>query len=400
MPRDLPAGQREAAGIGMPRLRIGIAGAGLLGRLLAFELSSGGHAVTVFDASDGAAPAFDGQGSAAFTAAGMLSPIAELVHADAAIAWLGMRSLARWRQLAMQLRCPEAFVQRGSLILAHRSDMPLAQRMLQRIASAALPLGRFSHPAGAASQCSAALPLLPPSALMPSKLCPYELAVLEPELHGMAHAWLLRDEAHVDTLQIMQSLFDGAVGVRWWWDNPVTKVGPGRLHTRDGSVATFDHVFDVRGTGARPEMPVRGVRGETVWLHAPGHRLTRPVRLVHARHPLYLVPRAGERIMLGASEIESDDRSPVSLRTAVELMSAAFSVMPSLAEARIVRLDRNLRPALPDNAPLIVAEDGITRINGLFRHGWLIAPALVHDALVACGLACDGDSHPHTGSTS
>jgi glycine oxidase len=48
-----------------------------------------------------------------------------------------------------------------------------------------------------------------------------------------------------------------------------------------------------------------------------------------------------------------------------------------------VHTETNLRPALPDNLPRIEREDGLTRINGLFRHGWLIAPALVQDALEA-----------------
>jgi len=56
-------------------------------------------------------------------------------------------------------------------------------------------------------------------------------------------------------------------------------------------------------------------------------------------------------------------------------------VLPELAEARIVHSETNLRPALPDNLPLLATEDGLTRINGLFRHGWLIAPALVEQAL-------------------
>ena len=151
----------------------------------------------------------------------------------------------------------------------------------------------------------------------------------------------------------------------------------------------FDLVFDVRGTGGRPEMPVRGVRGELVWLHAPGHGLSRPVRLVHPRLRVYVVPRPGDTVLVGASEIESEDRSPVSLRSAVELMAAAHSVMPALAEARILRLDRNLRPALLDNEPRSEVTPGLVRINGLFRHGWLLAPALVDDALRACGLTCD-----------
>jgi len=140
-------------------------------------------------------------------------------------------------------------------------------------------------------------------------------------------------------------------------------------------------VFDVRGLGARGELPLRGVRGETVWLRLPGHGLTRPLRLLHPRHRVYLAPRPGDLLVLGASEIESEDRSEVSLRSAVELMAAAHSVMPALQEARILRLDRNLRPALPDHEPRVEVVPGRVRINGLFRHGWLIAPALVDEAL-------------------
>src|SRR5690606_16194139 len=78
---------------------------------------------------------------------------------------------------------------------------------------------------------------------------------------------------------------------------------------------------------------VRGVRGEIFWLHAPGVQLQRPVRLMHPRHRVYLVPRSDDIIVVGASEIESEDRSPVSLRSTVELLAAAHSIMPALAEA-------------------------------------------------------------------
>ncbi|MFN3496149.1 MAG: FAD-dependent oxidoreductase, partial [Hydrogenophaga sp.] len=131
---------------------------------------------------------------------------------------------------------------------------------------------------------------------------------------------------------------------------------------------------------------VRGVRGEIIWLHAPGVNLQRPVRLLHPRHRVYIVPRPGNLFVVGASEIESEDRSPVSLRSAVELMAAAHSAVPELAEARIVHMEANLRPALPDNEPHTHTEPGLLRINGLFRHGWLLAPALVQDALVGTGL--------------
>lgn len=135
-------------------------------------------------------------------------------------------------------------------------------------------------------------------------------------------------------------------------------------------------------------MPVRGVRGEIIGLDCPGHGLTRPVRLLHPRHRVYIVPRSPSTLLVGASEIESEDRSPVSLRSAVELLAAAHSVLPALAEARITRMDVNLRPALPDNKPRIEHAGCMLAINGLFRHGWLLAPALVEQALRQAEWAC------------
>jgi len=337
-------------------LDVGIAGAGLLGRLLAWRLARAGHRVTVFDPAAGPAPRFDGQGAAAFSAAGMLSPLAELDNSSAEVAALGWRSIALWRELVARCALPPAFAQRGSLLLAHRSDLGAAQRVLARIDGAAT---RRAQP-----------------------LTPAQLTEQEPGLHGVAHAWLLPDEAQIDPIAAMQALHDEAHGVTWRWGCAVDRVTPGALVIGEAE-KRFDLAIDVRGTGARPELPVRGVRGETAWLHAPNHGLTRPVRLLHPRHRVYLVPRPDDVVFVGASEIESDDRSPVSLRSAVELLSAAHSVMPALAEARVLRLDRNLRPALPDNEPCIERAPGLLRINGLFRHGWLIAPALVDDALEA-----------------
>ena len=100
---------------------------------------------------------------------------------------------------------------------------------------------------------------------------------------------------------------------------------------------------------------------------------------------MYLVPRPGDIVVVGASEIESEDRSPISVRTLLGLLSAAHSVVPELAEARLVHSETNLRPAMPDNLPFLQVKSGLTRINGLFRHGWMIAPALVEDALQQAG---------------
>ncbi|AVO34937.1 FAD-dependent oxidoreductase [Ottowia oryzae] len=355
---------------------VGIAGAGLLGRLLAWRLAHAGWRVSVFDPAEGAGPVFRSQApdpyvptAAGFTAAGMLSPLAELDNAEPGEAALGWRSIELWRDIAANLPQAPYFRAEGSLMLAHRTDLGAAQRVLERLraATATPEWQRLSPPEGVQALD---LPTL---------------RTLEPAIQGPALAWLLPGEAQVDTVAMMAALHDDAPGVDWHWRAPVLAARAGGqggvLQMGDGRLLAFDRVIDVRAVGAKPELPVRGVRGEVAWLHCPGHGLTRPTRLLHPRHRVYLVPRPGDVLIVGASEIESEDRSPASLRTVVELLAAAHSVVPALAEARILRLDVNLRPALPDNNPRIDHEGALLRINGLFRHGWLLAPALAEKAL-------------------
>lgn len=358
-------------------LTAGIAGAGVLGRLLAWCLSNAGYKVTVFDPAAGPeAPATGriGEGTqpyaAGFTAAGMLSPLAELENAGTEVALLGWRSLRLWRHVTEKLNASrpdvQLFRQEGSLLLAHGSDMGSALRVLSRLDRSTS--GVRGMPA-------------------PQRLHDGSLSALEPGLLPTLHAWLLPQEAQVMPREVLRELARQADGVTWHWSAHVAQVEPGQIKLRDSAQAHhFDVAIDVRGLGAKPGLPLRGVRGEMIWLHAPAAKLRRPVRLMHPRHRVYVVPRPNDLFVVGASEVESEDRSPVSLKSSVELMAAAHSILPALSEARIVHMEANLRPALPDNKPLVCTEDGLIQINGLFRHGWLLAPALIEDALSRLGV--------------
>ena len=179
----------------MAAFTVGIAGAGLLGRLLAWRLARQGRRVSVFDPAPGPDARFgvqgDAQHAAGFTAAGMLSPLAELDSAAPAVAALGWRSIDAWREITQALAARPGFAQRGSLMLAHRSDLGAAQRVLARLARA---------PADRA----------PPRALDAA-----QLAELEPALQGAAHAWLLPGEAQIDAGATMLALQAEADGVAW-----------------------------------------------------------------------------------------------------------------------------------------------------------------------------------------
>ncbi len=144
------------------------------------------------------------------------------------------------------------------------------------------------------------------------------------------------------------------------------------VHPRD-----FDSwVIDCRGLAARDVFPdLRGVKGETVLIETREIALARPVRLIHPRWPLYIVPRPDGRFLVGATSIESEDNG-VSVRSALELLSAAYALHPTFGEARIVETGAALRPALPDHAPRIRINGQRIAVNGLYRHGFLLAPAL------------------------
>ncbi|KAA3623800.1 MAG: FAD-dependent oxidoreductase [Proteobacteria bacterium] len=252
-----------------------------------------------------------------------------------------------------------AFARRGSLITSHPRDEAIAERLVSRI------LRKW------------------PDRTKIERRDPDAVAGIEPGLQAPGATWLLKNEGQVDAQAFMAAsrrFLEARASVRD--ECAVRAVRPGELVFADGSRRRFDWVYDCRGLGAdSAELPMRGVRGEVLWLSTPEVSLSRPVRVMHPRYRIYVVPRPGDTFLIGATEIESEDLSPVSVRSVMELASATAIVDPAFLEARVIRTDVGLRPATPDNQPYLGSRDGVTTINGLFRHGYLIAPALVEDAI-------------------
>jgi glycine oxidase len=302
-----------------------IIGAGIAGAWQALLFAQAGHDVTLHEKSDAAMML-----STSHWAGGMLAPWCESEVSEPIISRLGLRSLDLWREAL-----PDTPFN-GSLVVAHARDRNDFERF------AKLTSGH-------------------------RRLDAAGLAALEPSLEGrFRDALFFAAEGHVEPRRVLPKLHEKIVAA-------------GGTIRFDSEVEARDIdglVIDCRGLAAREAQPeLRGVKGEMILIETDEVQLARPVRLIHPRWPLYVIPRENNLFMLGATSIEAEDTG-VSVRSALELLGAAYAVHPAFAEARIVEFGSGLRPAFPDNLPRIAIEEQRISVNGLYRHGFLIAPVL------------------------
>jgi len=339
---------------------IAIAGAGLLGRLLAWQLLRANIRVTLFEAGS-FNPTNQDIRAAAFTAAGMIAPLSEAVVSDVNVYRMGQFALKQWPQWLGQLQqpAPSLFFQNGSLVVAHPQDVSELEQF-ERELQFVIPECNTYH-----------------------RVNQRQIQQLEPDLQpNFSQGLFLAEEGHLNNRELLAALMREiqALGGRLHEHMPVS-VGPHTI-VSEHSEEMFDLVIDCRGLGAKNQQPqLRGVRGETLHVETKEIHLQRPVRLMHPRYQLYIVPNPDNRFIIGATQIESEDRSPITLQSSLELGSALYTLSPAFAEARIFETETNLRPAYMDNLPRIKIETGLITANGLFRHGYLLAPAVVENVL-------------------
>jgi len=349
-------------------MKVAIVGAGLAGRLLAWRLvqhcrdSGQPIAVTLCDRQS---RSHIGTGR---IAAAMVAPFTEAVTTESATRELGVVSWRLWQQWLPQLEAATChsveFNQQGTIVVAHPADLSDWQRF-QHKAQADTPAEAMQHWSQA------------------------DLQQQEPELsQAFRQALYFPEEGVIDNDSLYTALDT-------WLDNSVEVIWHeglecGELSSTSRAVSgyltacnkQFDYVFDCRGNDAREDQTeLRSVRGEILRVHAPEVNLTRAIRLMHPRYPLYIAPRPNQHYVIGATTLESDDDGPVTVRSSLELLSALYSLNTGFSEARIQSLQAGLRPAFNDNLPRIVREQQLIRINGLFRHGYLFAPALVDEVI-------------------
>ena len=333
-----------------------------MGRLMAFALAHAGWRCEIHDA---AGPQADG--AAARVAAAMLAPLAESAITEPVVVRMGVHALARWPQLLAQLAQPVFFQQEGTLVVWHRQDAPEAARFKRQVETTTAGIAELQALQAVDAE---------------------GIARLEPGLaHRFAQGLYLPGEGQLDNRQLLTALLHELTtrGVTMHWHSARAPAD-----FRPGQPGQPDWVIDCRGLGGREAWAaaastsggLRGVRGEVIRVHAPEVTLARPTRLMHPRYPIYIAPKQEHVFVIGATEIESEDFSPASVRSTLELLSAAYTVHSGFAEARILEIATQCRPALADNLPAIrQSAPGVLHINGLYRHGFMIAPALLDAAM-------------------
>lgn len=255
-----------------------------------------------------------GPDACSWWAGGMLAPDCEGESAEEPVVRLGREAADWWQAQGVRVH------RRGTLVVSPQRD--------------AAALARFARRSGGHREVDVA-----------------EIEPALPQRRGLFFA----NEAHLAPREALAVLAAGA---------EFTRRAEGR-------------VIDCRGLSARDALPdLRGVRGETVLIRCPDVAISRPVRLLHPRMPLYLVPRGEGVYLLGATSVESDGRGPPTVRAVLELLSAAFALHPALAEAEVLELGADARPAFADNLPRIRRVGEVLHVNGLYRHGFLLAPAM------------------------
>lgn len=322
--------------------KIRILGSGVAGLTAAFEFASAGCPVEIVERQAG-----PGLGCSYF-AGGMLAPWCESESAPPLVVDWGLEGLAFWTK-TLNLATIN-----GSLLVAAARDRA--------------DLVRFSRRTAGHEWLDAD-----------------EIAQREPSLAGrFDRALFFPREAHLDPRAALPHL---AERLR---DFPNVQF---RFNTAaEDAEGCVDWVIDCRGFAARDALPdLRGVKGEMLVIRTREISFQRPVQLLHPRHPVYVVPRGDGRFMIGATAIENEERPRVTVRSVLELLSAAYALHPAFGEAEIVETGADLRPAFPDNLPRIRVSGRTIFLNGLYRHGYLLAPAL---ARRAAAVALKGEFYP------
>ena len=350
---------------------VAVAGGGLIGLATAWRAAQRGLSVTVVDDSPGT--------GASAASAGMLAPVTEAGYREEALLRLGLASVQRWPAFAADVEAasgtPVGLRTAGTLVVGFDED---DVRELTALHAFQTELG-----------------------LAAERLTPREARRREPSLTPRVRGGLLVAGDHsVDGRALHAALLRAAedTGVRLVRDRVTAlRVDGGRaagLETAGGaSVVAGSVVLALGAHSGRlpgvPPLPVRPVKGQILRLAGATDLLEGTVRALVRGRQVYLVPYAGDRLIVGATTEDRGFDPTVTAGGVHDLLHDAIDVVPGISELELVETLARWRPGTPDNAPLLGPGPlpGLVLATGHHRNGVLLTPvtAEVTAELLATG---------------
>jgi glycine oxidase len=328
-------------------LNVVVVGGGVIGLSVAWRLARE-HDVTLVDPT----PAR----GASWFAGGMLAPVTEAWPGEEDLLELGGASLASWPAFAADLGIE---LHTGGTIVAGVDAADAAQ--LDTLAEFLATLGRDVD-----------------------RLTGRELRRVEPTIGpGVRSGLLVPGDLAVDNRELLRCLSSSAyeAGVEFLRES-VRAVRQGAVELTD-STLRCDVAVIAAGAWSGTLHPalasaVRPVKGEILRLRARPNALPPPKHTVRAlveSRPVYLVPRAGDELVVGATQYEAGFDDEVTAGGVRDLLMYAERVVPGIAEYGLTECAAGLRAGSRDNLPLVGwLEPGVLVAAGHHRNGLLLAP--------------------------
>jgi glycine oxidase len=343
-----------------------IVGAGVIGLGIAWRCRQRGLSVTVVDPAPGS--------GASSTAAGMLAPVTELNYGEVELLRLGIESSRRYPAFAAELEAA------SGLSIGYRACGTVVAAWDGADIAALRDLHAFQTSLGLSAEL----------------ITGRELRTLEPALApGLPGGLFAADDHQVDN-RLLHAALLSVVGPIVT-ESVVSLVRSGSRVTgvqlADGRLLSAGSVVLAAGAWSARlfDVPIRPVKGQTLRLRS-APLLTHIVRGSVKGSRVYIVPRANGEIVVGASSEETGFDLHPRAGAIYELLRDAQSLVPALGEAEFVEVSTSLRPAAPDNAPIIGPSevDGLVLAVGHYRNGILLTPITAD--LVADQLTADVDA--------
>ncbi len=338
-----------------------VAGAGVIGLSIAWELNSLGYSVLVIERD------LPGAGTTR-VAAGMLAPVGELDFGEPTLLEINMVSAGMYPEFV-------ASIERAcNGVLGY-----------QRMGGLHVALDRDE--AGALKR---AHQLQTESGLRADWLGPMAAREIEPGLApGLSGAVLVEDDGAIDPRVLVSGLLEAllAEGVEVRSGSGICSLkqkrgrveaieldGGERIETNSVVAAIGADAGRADWIPAEARPPVRPVKGQIVELK--GDPAVPVCEHILASERVYLVPRRDGRLIVGATVEEQGFDSTVTAGGVHELLREAYRLLPDVAEMEFLGAVAGLRPGTPDNLPVVGASvvDGLYLASGHYRNGILQAP--------------------------